>query len=343
MSDNPGNRPGGPSPDPGELMRLTTAYWESQTFLTANRVGLFASLGDGPKSAEQVAADCGLSPRHTELMLRACAALGLTTVSADATFANSPACQAFMVPGSAAFMGGAVRYGDAMYAAWGELETALREGRPVLPTDTYTGGDPAATERYVKSMHGRALGIGRALVEMVDLSDRSGLLDVGGGPGTYSALLCQRFPGLTSQVIDLPGVTEVARGLVADMGVGDRVTFLPGDFHATDFPQDRDAVLISGVFHRESAESCRGLIGRAAASLKAGGLLIVADVFSDAGGTSPPFAALFGLNMMLSAADGGMHADTDVAAWMTDAGFDGVECRPFPPGMPHRVVTGIRT
>ena len=337
-----GSRPGGSgAPNPSELMRLTTAYWESQTFLTANRVGMFAALAKGPKDIDAVAAACGLAPRHTGLLLRACAALGLLT-ERDGAFANSPACQVFMVPGSPAYMGDAVRYGDTLYGAWGELETSVREGRPVLPPGTYLGGDPETTRRYVKSMHGRALGIGSALVGLVDLSGYTSLLDVGGGPGTYSALFCERYPQLRSRVIDFPGVTAVAEELVRDLGFGDRVSFMPGDLHSTPFPDGQDVVLISGVFHRESPDSCQNMIGRAAACLRPGGMLVVADVFSDEGGTSPPFAALFGLNMMLSAENGGMHADADVARWMKDAGFATVDRRPFPPGLPHRVVVGIK-
>jgi len=46
--------------------------------------------------------------------------------------------------------------------------------------------------------------------------------------------------------------------------------------------------------------------------------------------------------MMLSAPDGGVHADADVAAWMEEAGCSRIERRPFPPPMPHRVVIGTR-
>ena len=65
------------------------------------------------------------------------------------------------------------------------------------------------------------------------------------------------------------------------------------------------------------------------------------DVFTDAGGCSPPFATLFGLNMALTAPDGTVHADADVAAWMREAGFDRIEVRALPPPMPHRVVQGV--
>ena len=65
---------------------------------------------------------------------------------------------------------------------------------------------------------------------------------------------------------------------------------------------------------------------------------MVGDVFTDAGGSSPPFAALFGLNMLLTAPAGCVHADADVARWMQEAGFASTDVVAFPPPMPHRVV-----
>ena len=38
----------------------------------------------------------------------------------------------------------------------------------------------------------------------------------------------------------------------------------------------------------------------------------------------------------------GRDADADVARWMADAGFEAVECKPFPPPMPHRIVIGVK-
>ena len=99
-------------------------------------------------------------------------------------------------------------------------------------------------------------------------------------------------------------------------------------------------MLISGVFHRETGEGCRQLIDKASESLTPGGLLIICDVFTDAGGTGPTFATLFGLNMLLTAADGGVHADADVAAWMEQAGFRTEPVVDFPGPMPHRVIVG---
>ncbi len=134
----------------------------------------------------------------------------------------------------------------------------------------------------------------------------------------------------------------MARELVAAAGAADRVALRDGDYHHSDFGHGKDVVLMSGMFHRESGASCRDLIARAAACLQPGGLLIVSDVFTDAGGTQPAFAALFGLNMMLTAPDGGVHADADVMRWMADAGLRDMRSAALPPPMPHRVVMGVK-
>jgi ubiquinone/menaquinone biosynthesis C-methylase UbiE len=325
--------------DPGPIMRLATGYWESQCFLTANRLGLFELLAKGPMTAEAVAGALHLAPRHTRLVLKACVGLDLL-VEEPAGFSNHPRSQAFLVPGSDAYLGNAVRYGDDMWEGWTHLGDSMRDGAPWVKPETYTGDDPQKTRHFVYAMHNRALGIANVLAGMIDLSGRRSLLDVGGGPGTYSALFTRRYPDLKATVLDLPEVAALADEILKSMNARDRVEPLAGDYKKTEFPQGIDAVLISGVFHRETEATCRDLIERARAALSSGGLLIVSDVLTDEGGATPAFAALFGLNMMLSAPDGGVHAESDVAAWMEEAGFREIKRTPFPPPMPHRVVTG---
>lgn len=328
-------------PDPSPIVRLSTAYWESQALLTANRLRIFDALADGPRSADEVAAGLQLDPRSTGLLLRACVGLGFLTESGQ-RFQNAPVAATFLVSRSPAFMGNVIRYSDQLYAAWGHLEDAVRTGKPAVPAQTYLGDDPSRTRAFVQAMHERALGIARALVPMLDLSGRRTMLDVGGGPGTYSVLLTERFPGLQAEVLELPGVAAVARELVAAAGAQQRVTLLDGDYHSSDFGSGRDVVLMSGMFHRESAQTCRDLVKRAAACLDPGGLLVVSDVFTDQGGCQPAFAAMFGLNMMLTAPEGGVHADADVKQWMAECGFRDLKVDALPPPMPHRVVTGVK-
>ena len=82
------NRPS--MPDPGPIVRLTTAFWDSQALLTASRLKLFDQLASGPKTPEQVAAALGLDARMTGLLMRVLAGLGLLEPR-DGAFVNSAA------------------------------------------------------------------------------------------------------------------------------------------------------------------------------------------------------------------------------------------------------------
>lgn len=327
--------------NPARIIALSTAYWDSQTLLTANRMGLFALLAEGAKTLQEIAGELGTQPKATRMLLNACIALELLEES-EGRYSNSGLSQAFLTPGQQGYLGDAIRYSDDLYHTWGKLEQALRSGLPPMPAEMYTGEDLEQTRNFVYGMHNRALGIGRIMIDLVDLTGRKKMIDVGGGPGTYSALLVQRYPHLHSRVLDLPGVLKISREIIESMGVSDRVTTQELNYLQDDFPQSNDAVMISGVFHRETEETCRDLVRRACQALDKGGMLIVSDIFADPGGKGPLFATLFGLNMMLTAADGEVHADEDVASWMQQQHFGDIKKIYFPQPMPHRIVTGIK-
>ncbi len=328
--------------DPTRIIQLSTAYWGSQTLLTANRLGVFDILAAGAISSVAVAERLQLDPRMTEIFLNACVGLGLCEKAND-EYSNSKAANVFLVSSSPASMGNSMSFMDDIYSTWGDLESALRSGKPAKAAITYLGDDKEQTRHFVYSMHDRAMAIGQALPHLVDLSGRRKMLDVGGGPGTFSALLTARFDGLKSEVLELDGVATVAEEILADTGAADRVRMIRGDYHLSDFGSGYDVVLMSGMFHRETAADCRKLIAKAHECLQPGGMVIINDVFADKDQTTPEFSALFGITMMLTAPNGCVHADEDVATWIADAGFGQIGRKNFPPPMPHRVVTGVRS
>lgn len=336
-------RPGSkPAVDPTGILQLTTAYWASVTLLAANRLGVFSLLGRGARGAAEAAADLEVSPRSLEILLDACVGQGLL-VKADGLYANSPAAQSYLVRGGPAYLGDGLEYALDLVPVWGRLAESVRDGRPALPPQEILGGDPEKTRHFVLAMHNRARGVAQSLAAVLDLSGRRRLLDVGGGPGTYSVLLVGKTPGLRARVLDLPPVVEIAGDLIADSDCADRIETVAGDYHEDELPGGNDVVLMSGMMHRETPESCRSLLARAWTALEPGGLVVVSDVFfADEEKTAPPFAGLFALNMMLTSDHGAAHSVPEMSRWLADAGFSGIEARPLPPPMPHSMILGRR-
>src|SRR6185312_5858755 len=323
-------------------MQLALAYRSSAVLFAAVELKVFTGISQGRATAAELAADAHADPEKMRMLLEACVAEGLLARE-DGRFTNTSVADAFLVEGRPAYSANGFKYAADLYPAWSRLADLVRTGRPPMPPQTILGDDKAKTRAFVYAMHERAKGIGSILPHLVDLKGRRKLLDVGGGPGTYSVSLIQQTPGLTSTVLDVPGVLEVTRELIDASGFADRVTLMPGDYLTSPFGTGFDVVLLSGMMHRETPETCQMLLRKAFAALEPGGIVIVSDVFfeDDRKGT-PPFAVYFALNMMLTSDEGSAHAMTEMSRWMSGVGFRDISVRELPKPNPHTLLVGTK-
>lgn len=329
-------------PDPSLIMQLALAYRASMVLFAASELDVFSIIAGGHGRPAAIAEACGAHPEPVRLLLNACVDAGLLSRTADG-YQNTEVADAFLVRSRPAYIGHGLAYAEDLYPAWGRLADLMRTAAPVMPPSDLLGGDPEKTRAFVYAMHERARGIGAVLPHGADLSGRRHLLDVGGGPGTYSISLVRATPGLRSTILDLPGVLAISREIIAANDCQDRIDTREGDYLTTPFGTGYDAVLLSGMMHRETEANCQLLLRKAAAALDPGGIVIVSDVFfEDDERTRPPFATHFALSMMLTAEHGTTHARTAMARWMTEAGFEEVSIRPLPPPNPHSLIVGIR-
>ena len=330
------------SANAGLLMQVALAHRSSAVLFAASELDVFSKLSVGPMTAADVAKACHAKPDPTRFVLDACVTIGMIERDGD-KYKNSPTAEFFLVRGKGPYIGDGLKYAEDLYPAWGRVAELMRTGKPVMPPETILGDDPEKTRAFVLAMHERAKGIGAVLPHGADLTGRKHLLDIGGGPGTYSVGLVRQTPGLRSTVLDRPGVLAVTKELVAEQGFADRVGLRPADYLEDDFGTGYDVALLSGMMHRETPESCQLLLRKAFAALDPGGLVMVSDVFfDDDSKQSPPFATFFALNMMLTAEHGTCHARTEMAAWMKRAGFVHVEIKPLPPPNPHTLLFGTK-
>ena len=329
-------------PDPGLLMRVALAYRSSMVLFAATELDLFSAIARGIDTLAALAAECNGQTAPLALLLEACVSEGLMTVQ-DGHYRNTPATDAFLVRGRHTYGGHGLKYVEDLYPAWAGLAELVRTGRPTIVPESILGNDKAKTRAFILAMHERARGMSSVLPHGADFSGRRRLLDIGGGPGTYSIALVQQVPGLRSTILDLPGVLEITREIVADHQCTDRIDLMPGNYLTTPFGSGYDAVLLSGMMHRESEEGCRLLLRKAFDAMDPGGLLVVSDVyFDDDGKNSPPFAIYFALNMMLTSDEGSAHAKTGMVRWVRETGFEQVEVRDLPPPNPHALVVALK-
>ena len=328
--------------DSTPLINLLTAYWGSATLIAASRLGIFTQIAAGPATAETLAERAGTDAGATEQLLAGLVSLGLVE-KRDETYTNTALADAYLVEGRPAFLGPAVAYNGDVFPLWGQLDDVVRTGNVTRAPGSYLGDDTERTRNFVYGMHHRALGIGRALCEVVDFSGLHKLADFGGGPGTYSALLTAQTPGLDSEVLDLPAVVEIARSIVHSMGASERVTCTPFDYYRDELPGQYDAALISGVLHREHPPQVREILAKTARAVGPGGVLYISDVMLDDHRTGPLFSTMFALNMRVLAHEGRCHSVAEQRTWLAEVGFRVTEVSTLPPPIHYTVIRAERT
>jgi len=310
------------------IERALAGWQPARVVMAANHLDFFTVLGSQALTAEEVAARCNTHPRSTRMLLNACVALGVLHKEGN-LYRNSAEAEEFLVRGKPTFMGDAIAHQEDLWEPWGKLHEAVRTNRAV--SRRYNLVEVAEVHRnFILAMHDRAMRVAPLLAEAIDLTGRHQLFDTGGGPGTYSIFLVKRYPDLRAIVFDLPQTVEIARQVIAEFGVADRVTTRAGDYFKDDFGQNNDVVLLSAILHSMGPERSRGLLKKAFDSLISGGIVVVHEGLLDEDGTSPLGAVLFSLNMLVNTGEGQSYSGKEIMDLMTGVGFIQPKIVPLP-------------
>ncbi len=297
-----------------EINELASAWQKSRAVLAAVELRIFSHVGDGATS-DDIARAAGTDPRCTDRLLNAMVSLGLMEKKGD-IFLNGPGAARFLVESGDDYMSGLLHSANC-YRNWGTLDKAVRAGTSAINLE-WDSSD--RREAFIEAMHRRAKDTSADLVRHLDLTNVRRVLDVGGGSGVYSMAMCRAKDGLTSVVLDLPEVTELARRYVFAEDLGDRITTRDGSYHEADYGSGYDLVFFSAIIHINSPEENRNLIGKAFSALNPGGRIVVQDFIMGEDRLTPPGGTLFALNMVVSTRAGDTYTESEITGWMNDAG-----------------------
>ncbi len=119
-------------------------------------------------------------------------------------------------------------------------------------------------------------------------------------------------------VLDTPEVARIAPAEVVGTRLEGRISWLAGDYLATDYGAGYDLVLIANVLHQETADRAAEMVRRSAAALAPGGRVAVVDFRIDPEQHQNAFGALFAINMR---SFGDTHPEPAIREWMVRAGL----------------------
>lgn len=303
------------------LRGIATAYFQSRVLHEACERSVFTEIEQAPGRVEDLAVRLSLDEQATRMLLEALAALELLAVE-EGVYRNTPAASRFLVEDSPWDQTEIVRLYRTGIESWERLGEALHCGHS--PPE-----DADFEPRFVHAMHSTASVLAPLVVRAVGTEGVERVLDVGGGPGTYSIHFALASPTLRAEVLDIDHVVPIAREYAQIHEVADRVTARVGDYLDSDLGRDWDLVLLSNILHSNDREAARGLLKRVHAALRPGGRVALNEFVRDGRGDGPLGPALFALYMLVQSDGGDTYTRDELRRWLGEAGFSEVEFKPL--------------
>jgi hypothetical protein len=282
-------------------------YRAARVLQIANEIDIFTTLSDKEMPQDVLCQKCHTKPDITEKLLIACTAMGLLEKHGY-QYKNTELSKTYLVRGQKLYQGDIIAHSATTWNFWNNLKDEIR-------IETATKDDIKNEHRnFVMGMHNITVaGRAEAFIDHIDLSGRRKLLDVGGGPGTYSIAACRRFPKLKAVVFDLPETIAIAKEVIARERMRDRVTTQEGSWKTDPFGEGNDVVLLSNILHGPGSKAEMKL-KKAYDSMIHGGLLLVQDFLLNDEKTGPLIPALF--NIMV-----GAYSRCELLSLIKKAGF----------------------
>ena len=305
----------------GELRALTFSHRAARLAMAGVATGVFEALADTPRSADEVAAACGLSARGARALLEALAALGLLARCGGA-FVATPETRAVFTEKGERSRRHTVLHDLWHTGLWTRLEESLASGAPLADrrNDPFFSR-PDVLARFfpnlARAMAETSRDDAAELAERIALPARARVLDLGGGLGNFAEAIVARHPDAEVELFDLPPViAEAAREL------DPRVEARAGDFLRDTLDpagQGYHRVIVSRVLMGLDDVRAVELVRRVASVLRPRGVVDVLELRRGLG-SAGRIAELLDVDMLLLTG-GAVRSAEELRALLAAAGL----------------------
>ncbi len=325
--------------DPMKVMQVASGYWNSCVLHAANRLDIFNLLDGQSKDLDTLTKETDADRRCLGALLSALVSIDFLDRNGD-TFMNNEFSQTFLTSSSKFYQGGIVYMFENWYEAWGGLYNTVKTGKPsALMHQEYSDEE---TRNYMMGMHNRALSQSGVLTDMFDLSGKKQLMDVGCGPSTFAVKFCERYDGLNAVAMDREQNLKIAKEIVDQYGMQDRVELRPGDYNTDSLGTGNDAMLLSSMTNQESPENIKKLLQKCYDSMNKDGVIMIQEQLLHADKKGPELAALIGVNQVINTVAGSSYSTAEMEEILREVGFVDISSKQMAPPSPFIMVSGYK-
>lgn len=302
-----------------EVLDLSRSFQPACVLTAAAALDVFSPLYAEPMKAEALAGKLGTDPRATAILLDALVALQFLSKQGE-EYSVPESVAGLMCEQSAENILPMVRHLANCLRRWAELPKVTQTGKCAEIAPSIRGAD-ADIEDFIGGMNTISRPIAAGVIDKIKPFKFRHILDIGGGPGTWTIAFLHAVPDAWATLFDLPAVIPIAKQQFAEAGLSDRVTFVGGDYYTDALPEGADLAWLGAICHQNSRRQNRDLFTRVHTALSDEGAIVIRDVIMDPSRTSPAGGALFAVNMLVSTEAGGTYTFDEYREDLCAAGF----------------------
>jgi hypothetical protein len=287
-----------------------------QYMRAAVELGLFEFLAREPgASRERIAAELDLQDRAVDILLLGVASLHLVD-RVDGGYRNTDAVTELINDGHWELVKAVVGFEAYItYAGLADFTESLRANSNVgLRRFPGTGKtlyhrlteNPQLLQIFYHFMGTWSATASKHLTRYADFNASRRVLDVGGGDATMAVAVAAANPHLKVTVLEIAGVTDLARKRVDEAGLSDRIQVVEGDIFAGSYPEGHDTVMFVHQLQIWPQDRNTKLLTTAYESTPEDGRVIIMNSMSEDSGDGPVMAALASPFFAAVAGEGGM-------------------------------------
>ncbi len=306
-----------------DLLILGRGFMVPRILLTAAELDLFTKLKGKALTVDDLCATEGWDRRGLAILMDALAAEGLLSRGPDGKYSLPLAVAKYLVRDEKDSILPMILHGCHLWESWSNHTRIVSTGENPYPAER-KNRPKEETEAFIQAMHVVGQLVAPMIADSLDLSVYSKMLDIGGGPGTYTLAFLEKAPQMTATLFDLPEVVEIGRKRLTEVGLIDRVRIVAGDYTKDDLPPGHDLALLSAIIHSNSRETNRNLFRNVYSSLIQGGTILIRDHIMDPTRTFPVAGAIFAVNMLAATSGGNTYTFEEVKQDLESAGFKDV-------------------
>ena len=300
---------------------LSYGYWKAQALFVANDLDMFTLIGERGKSSKVISKKLGTDHRATEMLLNALVSLKLLSKSKE-IFSNKAISRRCLSKNGLAYQGDRIKHFHNMWDYWSGLGRAVKSGKPTAFYNAKKGADKKRLREFISAMHNTATVQADELYTKLQIKNRSRLLDLAGGQGSYSVKFAKKNRNLKAVVFDLPDVIMLTRDHIKESSMTGQVTTKAGNCLEDNLGKELyDIVLVSHLLHAYDASENQKILKKCWDSLVKDGIVVIQEFILNHSKTMLPFGTLFSLNMLMGTQGGSSYSAVEMKEWLKKAGF----------------------